>query len=76
MNSIQIYKYYEGQDKEHPIMAMVMPKRYTAIATPTKGANAINGIPNTPFNLVSTTTEPVANTTTINVPITLATNFF
>ena len=35
------------------------------MAIPTKGANAINGIPNTPFNLASITTEPVANTTTM-----------
>src|SRR5215207_7573007 len=51
-------------------------KRYTPIATPTKGANAINGSPSLPTNLASMTTEPVANTTTMNVPITSATNLF
>ncbi len=54
----------------------ILPNRYTPIATPTKGANAIKGIPNTPFNLASMTTEPVANTTTMKVPITSAINFF
>src|ERR671916_2555609 len=43
---------------------------------PTKGANTINGSPSLPPNLASTTTEPVANTTTMNVPITSATNLF
>lgn len=46
------------------------------MATPTNGANAINGIPKIPFNLEFTATEPVANTTTIKVPIISATNFF
>jgi hypothetical protein len=36
------------------------------------GANAMKGIPNFPFSLASTTTEPVARTTTMNVPITSA----
>ena len=40
------------------------------------GANAIKGIPNTPPDLASITTEPEANTTTIKVPITSARNFF
>src|SRR4051794_28327341 len=48
-----------------------MPK-----TTPTKGANTINGIPNTPFVLASITTEPVASTTTMKVPMNSATNFF
>jgi hypothetical protein len=39
------------------------------------GAKAINGTPNTPCICASITTEPVANTTTIKVPITSATNF-
>jgi hypothetical protein len=54
----------------------ILPKRYTPIATPTKGANAINGSPSLPPNLASITTEPVANTTTMNVPITSAANLF
>jgi hypothetical protein len=29
----------------------------------------MKGIPNLPFNLASITTEPVARTTTMNVPI-------
>jgi len=36
----------------------IFPKRYTAIATPTKGANAINGNPRTPLNFALITTEP------------------
>ena len=36
------------------------------------GANAIKGIPNLPFSLASITTEPVARTTSMNVPITSA----
>jgi hypothetical protein len=35
----------------------------------------MNGTPNLPFTLASITTEPVANTTTIKVPITSAINF-
>src|SRR5215208_6391503 len=54
----------------------IFPKRYILMATPTKGAKAINGIPSMPFILASKTTEPVAKTTTINVPITSARNFF
>jgi hypothetical protein len=46
------------------------------MATPTKGANAINGIPKIPFVFASITTEPVASTTTMNVPIISAMNFF
>ena len=49
---------------------------YTAIAIPTKGANAINEIPNIPCILESKTTAPVTHTTTINVPMTSAMNFF
>jgi hypothetical protein len=40
------------------------------------GRNAIKGIPNIPLNLASITTAPVAKTTTMNVPITSAMNFF
>ena len=36
------------------------------------GMNAIKGIPNFPFSLASITAEPVARTTTMNVPITWA----
>ena len=46
------------------------------MAIPTNGAKAINGIPSAPCNLQSMTTEPVANTTTIKVPITSAMNLF
>jgi hypothetical protein len=53
-----------------------LPNKYTPIATPTKGANAIKGIPNAPPILASITTEPVADTTTIKVPITSAINLF
>ena len=53
----------------------ILPKRYTPIVTPTNGAKAINGTPNTSFILASITTDPVANTTTIKVPITSARNF-
>jgi len=35
----------------------------------------MNGIPNIPFILASITMEPVANTTTINVPIISEINF-
>ena len=45
------------------------------MATPTKGAKAINGIPKAPPSFASITTEPVAKTTTMNVPITSARNF-
>jgi hypothetical protein len=38
------------------------------------GANAKKGIPNIPFSLASITTEPVARTTTMNVPIISAKN--
>jgi hypothetical protein len=44
------------------------------MATPINGATAMNGTPNTPFILASSTTDPVANTTTINVPIISAIN--
>ena len=54
----------------------ILPNKYTPTATPTNGANAIKGIPNIPCSLASMTTEPVANTTTIKVPITSAINFF
>src|ERR1051326_8399765 len=46
------------------------------MAIPTNGAKAIKGIPNAPCNLESITTKPVADTTTIKVPMTSATNFF
>ncbi len=46
------------------------------MATPTKGANAINGKPKTPPNFASMTTEHVAKTTTIKVPISSAINLF
>ena len=46
------------------------------MATPINGANAMKGMPNTPPNFASITIEPVANTTTIKVPITSAINFF
>ena len=36
----------------------------------------MNGKPRIPFNLASITTEPVAKTTTINVPMSSATNLF
>jgi hypothetical protein len=41
-----------------------------------KGANAMNGTPKIPPNLASMTTDPVANTTTMKVPIISAMNFF
>ena len=53
----------------------IFPNMYTAIAIPTKGANALNEIPNIPCILESKTTAPVAHTTTINVPMTSAMNF-
>jgi hypothetical protein len=34
----------------------------------------MNGIPNLPFSLASITTDPVARTTTMNVPMTSAKN--
>ncbi len=37
------------------------------------GAKATNGTPNTPCVFASITTDPVANVTTIKVPITSAT---
>jgi len=40
------------------------------------GINAIKGIPNFPFSLASITAEPVARTTTMNVPITWAKKSF
>lgn len=45
------------------------------MATPTNGAMAMKGIPNIPPNCASKTTDPVAKTTTIKVPITSAKNF-
>jgi hypothetical protein len=54
----------------------ILPNKYTPIAIPIKGANAIKEISNIPCSLASVTTEPVANTTTIKVPITSAINFF
>jgi hypothetical protein len=54
----------------------ILANKYTDTATPTNGRNAINGIPNIPLNLASITTAPVANTTTMNVPITSAINLF
>jgi hypothetical protein len=45
--------------------------RWRLVATPTKGANAIKGIPNTPFILALITTEPVENNTTMKVPMKL-----
>lgn len=45
------------------------------MATPTNGAIAIKGIPNIPPSCASKTTDPVAKTTTIKVPITSAKNF-
>ena len=54
----------------------ILPKRYTHIATPTNGANAIKGIPSVRPNFASRTIEPVASTTTAKVPITSAKNFF
>jgi len=38
----------------------IFPNMYTAIAIPTKGANALNEIPNIPCILESKTTAPVA----------------
>lgn len=46
------------------------------MATPTNGANAIKGKPKIPPYLASITTEPVAKTTTMKVPITSAKNLF
>ncbi len=46
------------------------------MATPTNGANAMKGIPKAPFSFASITTEPVAKTTTIKVPMTSTVNFF
>ena len=46
------------------------------MATPINGANAMKETPNIPPSLASITTEPVANTTTMKVPITSAMNFF
>ena len=46
------------------------------MATAIAGAIAIKGSPKTPFNLASNTTEPVANTITINVPISSAKKIF
>ena len=54
----------------------IVPNKYTPIVTPTKGTNVIKEIPNIPFNRASITTEPVAISTTIKVPLTSAINFF
>jgi hypothetical protein len=40
-----------------------------------KSNKAINGTPKIPCIFASITTEPLANTTTMNVPIASATNF-
>ena len=42
--------------------------RYTPVATPTKGANAIKGTPYILFILALMSTEPSANTNTMRVP--------
>jgi hypothetical protein len=47
----------------------VLPKIQIPIATAIAGAIAIKGSPNAPFNFASSTTEPVANTISIKVPI-------
>ena len=52
-----------------------LSKHIDAYSHSNKCANAINGTPSTPCSLASITTEPVANRTTMNVPITSATNF-
>jgi hypothetical protein len=54
----------------------IFPKRYIPMATPTKGAKAINGMLKIPFVFASITTEPVASTTTMKVPMNSAINFF
>ena len=54
----------------------ILPNRYTPIATPTNGANAIKGKPKIPFNFASATNEPVAKTTTTNIPMSSARNRF
>jgi hypothetical protein len=46
------------------------------ITTPTKGANAMNGICHIPFILALMILGPIANTTTMKVPITSTINFF
>jgi hypothetical protein len=51
-------------------------EQYTPITTPTKGANAIKGIPNIPFILALMILGPIANTTTMKVPITSTIDFF
>ena len=54
----------------------VLPDNYTPIATPTKGANAIKGIPKLQPMLASITAEPSSNTTKMNVPIISTKSFF
>jgi hypothetical protein len=54
----------------------ILPKRYTLIATPTKGAIAIKAIPKNPPDLAAMTIDPAEKTTTMKVPITSAKNFF
>lgn len=39
------------------------------MATPTNGATAMKGMPNIPPSCASKTTDPVANTTTMKVPM-------
>ncbi len=46
------------------------------MATPTKGAKAMNGNSKIQFIFAYTTTEPVARTTTMRAPITSAKNNF
>ena len=46
------------------------------MATAIAGAIAINGSPKAPLNFASNTTKPVANTITINVPISSAKKIF
>jgi len=50
-------------------------KKINSYGNTYKWCKGINGTPNTPCTFASMTTEPVANTTTIKVPITSAINF-
>ena len=53
----------------------ILPNKYTPLTTPIKGANVIKEYL-IPCSLASMTTEPVANTTMIKVPITSAKELF
>ena len=54
----------------------IFPNAYTIIVTATAGARATNQRPSVSEYFTASTTEPVANTTTTNVPINSAKNLF